>query len=185
MWILRADLSLYIVSTSRFFHLSAPVELSSKSPRVVNPVVVVLLLLLKHLVGQRNLLGYPYMSRFVGGIPWVLFVYPFYVSRCNIYLEKKEIVINSRWRWLRFCKFMMAVVRTHADASRKFKMVLVDDSTEFKIYNSRWRVPSLKFNVVTAKYILHTLYFSCNFSSTSLFNDFDSTDANFQMLRYL
>ena len=50
------------------------------------------------------------------------------------------------------------------------------------IYNSRWRAPSLKFNVVRVEYILHTLYFSCNFSSTSLFNDFDSTDASFHQM---
>ena len=38
MWILRADLTWYIVSSSRSFHLSAPIELSLKSPRVGNPV---------------------------------------------------------------------------------------------------------------------------------------------------
>ena len=38
MWILRADLAWYIISTNRSFHLSAPVELSLKSPRVGNPV---------------------------------------------------------------------------------------------------------------------------------------------------
>ena len=37
MWILRADLTWYM-STNRSFHLSAPVELSLKSPRVGNPV---------------------------------------------------------------------------------------------------------------------------------------------------
>ena len=64
----------------------------------------------QHSVGQRNLLGYPCLSRFVVGIPWVLFVYPFWVSRCNIYLEKKEIMINSSSRSSRFDRFKMAVV---------------------------------------------------------------------------
>ena len=38
MWILRADLSWYIISTNRSFHLSAPVELSLKSPSDWNHV---------------------------------------------------------------------------------------------------------------------------------------------------
>ena len=38
MWILRADLTWYIESTSRSFHLSAPVELSLKFSSGGNPV---------------------------------------------------------------------------------------------------------------------------------------------------
>ena len=38
MWIQRADLTWYIVSTSRSFHLSARIELSLKSPSDGNPV---------------------------------------------------------------------------------------------------------------------------------------------------
>ena len=75
------------------------------------------------------------MSRVVVGIPWVLFVYPYCVSRCDIYLEKKEIMIrmhcfgkSARWR---SCSRALA----GGGAS---------------IYNSRWRAPSLEFNVATA-----------------------------------
>ena len=48
-----------------------------------------LLLLPKQQVGRRTLLACPLgVSQFVVGIPWVLFDYPFCISRCNIYLEK-------------------------------------------------------------------------------------------------
>ena len=38
MWVLRADLTWYIVSTSRSFHFSAPVEFSLKSSSDSIPV---------------------------------------------------------------------------------------------------------------------------------------------------
>ena len=151
-----------------------------------------MLLLHQHTVGQRNLLGCPYVSRFLLGIPLVLFVYPFCVSHCNIYLEKKEIVINPIWwRSSRFGRFKMAVVRARAraDASPKSKMVIVDASVEFKMvviaYTfARWR-PRVRFGVQCANSIIYITYL-VPFSSTSLLNDFDSPDANFrQMLRYL
>ena len=68
------------------------------------------------------------------------------------------------------------------DHASLFLMVL-----RYKIQDGA-RATSLKFNVAAAfsHNILHTLYFFRNFSSTSLFDDFDSTDASFgQMLRYL
>ena len=50
---------------SRSFHLSAPVELSLKSPSDGNPVAVVLLLLLQHSASQRNVLANPFVHHFV------------------------------------------------------------------------------------------------------------------------
>ena len=79
------------------------------------------------------------MSRFVVGIPWVLFVYPLCVSRCNIYLVEKEIMINSRWRSSSSRALVLLQDGGHAHANGGAS-----------IHNSRWRVPSLKFNVVTA-----------------------------------
>ena len=38
IWILRVDLTWYIMSCSKSFHLSAPVELSLKSSNDGNPV---------------------------------------------------------------------------------------------------------------------------------------------------
>ena len=134
MWILCADLTWYVLSTSMSFHLSVPVKLLLKSPRVGSPVGGGAATVASALTWSTKSVRLS-MSRFVVGIPWVLFVYPFLcTSRCKIYLEKKEIMINSRWqRSLRFDKFKMAVVCACVDASPKFKTGRVDASAEFKM----------------------------------------------------
>ena len=188
VWRLCADLTWYIMSTSKTFHLSVPVELLLKSPRVGNPVGRVLLLLLQHSLGQRNLLANPSVSHVVVGILWVLFAYPFCVSwRWSSCFSKFKFVVcahtlmllqdsrwrllmlqkNSRWRWSSLFACTDASVNSQDGGHAR----ALDGAS---IYNSR-----------CGNSIIYYLVLFRNFSST-LFDGFDWTDANFhQMLRYL
>ena len=204
MWILRADLTWYIISTNRSFHLSTPVALSPKSSSDGNPggggTAAVASALSWSTKSARLTMCLDLLCESRGCCSSIHLC----VSRCNIYLEKKEIMINSRCPRLRFDKFKMVVVCTIRQNSG-WRVLMLRQNSGWRsssthallhdgdharalggvsVYNSIWCVPSLKFNVVTASYILHTFF--RNFSSNSLFNDFHSTDANFrQMLRYL
>ena len=87
VWILCADLT-----CSRSFHLSVPVELSFKSPNDGN-----------HVGGG--------IAGVASALSWTTKTVSIYicVSRCCCYLEKRKMIINSRWRCWRCGKFKMVV----------------------------------------------------------------------------
>ena len=95
------------MSTSRSFHLSVPVELSLKSPRVGNPEGGGTDAVASALGWSTKSVRLSICVSIFSGNP----MGAVRVLRCNIYLEKKEIMINSRWRQSsRFDKFRTVVV---------------------------------------------------------------------------
>ena len=148
-----------------------------------------LLLLPQQQVDRRTLLACSLdVSQFVVGIPWVLFDYPFCISRCNIYLEEFEVVVIA-------LRQIQDGGGSHADAaSAEFKMVVIlCTDTRWRSCVRSWWCFDIPFKMLYAfakvqcgNSIIYISYFSCDFRSTSFSNDFDSNGASFrQMLRYL